>query len=162
MPGLANGHVGTIVYNSDFHVNGFYHGQLDKSNRVRVPNFIAFWVESDGNRTYSFDIRQATFTETIWNTASGVNITTVMYANMADKHYLVTEITMSRNNAFDADVTVQLKNLTQFDTWDMKVLNFSLATSCQIDTTIYNRGHPDINDQLFGDFRLSLVIKPDH
>uniref|UniRef100_A0A914DN33 C-type lectin domain-containing protein n=1 Tax=Acrobeloides nanus TaxID=290746 RepID=A0A914DN33_9BILA len=123
LPGLANGHVGTIVYNSDFHVNGFYHGQLDKSNRVRVPNFIAFWVESDGNRTYTFDIRQATFTETIWNTASGVNITTVMYANMADKHYLVTEITMSRKNAFDADVTVQLKNLTQFDTWDMKVLS---------------------------------------
>src|SRR5271165_2014929 len=108
-PGIANGHIGTIVFNPDFHVNGFYNGYLTDTMRVLVPNWIAFRAQIDGqNRDYFLDTRSGIFTEKLSNTSSGINVTTVMYANMADKHYLVTEITLNVASPLESDVNVIL------------------------------------------------------
>uniref|UniRef100_A0A914DPS5 Protein-glucosylgalactosylhydroxylysine glucosidase n=1 Tax=Acrobeloides nanus TaxID=290746 RepID=A0A914DPS5_9BILA len=80
-------------------------------------------ITLDGTKSYSLNLQTGIYQEFTYNTTSGVNLTVYKYASMADKHFLVTEITMESASGVNSDVSVAVIMNSSTNTSDMNVQN---------------------------------------
>lgn len=78
-------------------------------------------ITLNGTKSYSLNLQTGIYQEFTYNTTSGVNLTVYMYASMADKHFLVTEITMESASGVNSDVSATVIMNSSTNTSDMNV-----------------------------------------